>query len=115
MQVGCNYPSCPYTHFAFIFMARGYSSGSFPINTATGQFTPQGLREGLHVLELFGGMGLGVLRTTLALGYTIRCYTYVDKDPVSGRIARATLQSLQWQYPDLLSDASINAFDKRLP
>ena len=33
----------------------------------------------------------------------------------SKKIARATLQSLQKQYPTLLSDAAVSAFDKRLP
>ena len=89
--------------------------GASPINTATRQFSAQGMQDGLHVLELFGGVGLGVLRTTLAAGYRVRCHTYVDKVPVSRKIACATIQSLQRQYPDLLSDASINAFDKRLP
>ena len=42
--------------------------GASPINTATGTFSVQALQEGLHVLELFGGIGLGVLRTTLAAG-----------------------------------------------
>ena len=49
------------------------------------------LQDGLHVMELFGGVGLGVLRTTLAAGYKVRCYTYSDKDPISRKIARATL------------------------
>ena len=73
------------------------------------------MQNGLHVLELFGGVGLGVLRATLAAGYSVLCYTYVDKDPINKKIARATLQSLQQQYPELLADAAINAFDKRLP
>ena len=87
--------------------------GASPINTATRQFSAQCMQDGLHVLELFGGVGLGVLWATLAARYSVRCYTYVDKDPISRKIARATLQSLQHQYPDLL--AAINAFDKRLP
>ena len=89
--------------------------GASPINTATRQFSAQCMQDGLHVLELFGGVGLGVLRPTLAAGYSVRCYTYVDKDPISRNIARATLQSLRQQYPELLPDAAINAFDKRLP
>ena len=89
--------------------------GASPINTATRQFSAQALQDGLHVMELFGGVGLGALRATLAAGYSVKCYTYVDKDPISRKIARATLQSLQQQYPELLPDAAINAFDKRLP
>ena len=93
----------------------GEVMGAFPINTATRRIGSQAIQDGLHVLELFGGIGLGVLRSTLAAGYVVRCYTYVDKDPVSRRIARAVLQSLQQQYPTQLSDAAIQAFDKRLP
>ena len=67
------------------------------------------------MLELFGGVGLGVLRSALAAGYTVRCYTYVDRDPVSRHIAYAVLHSLQQQYPTQLKDSAIAAFDKRLP
>ena len=66
-------------------------------------------------MELFAGVGLGVLRLALAAGYSIRCYTYVDKDPVSRNIARSVLVALQLQYPTQLSDAAIKSFEKRLP
>ena len=89
--------------------------GATPINTATRMLTQQSTRDGLHVLELFGGVGLGVLRTALAAGYTVRCYTYVDRDVTSRRIAAAVLHKLQLQYPQQLPDAAIKAFDKRLP
>ena len=89
--------------------------GASPINTSTRKFSTQASRDGLHVLELFGGIGLGVLRTALAANYTIRCYTYVDKDPISRRIARTTLRALQKQYPDQLPDSAVRSFDKRLP
>ena len=89
--------------------------GATPINTATRKFSEQSIRDGLHVVELFGGVGLGVLRTALAAGYSVRCYTYVDRNATSRRIARATLQALQLQYLSQLRDAAINAFDKRLP
>ena len=60
-------------------------------------------------------MGLGVLRSALAAGYSIRCYTYVDKDPVSRTIARSVLAALRLQYPTQLSDEAIKSFDKRPP
>ena len=66
-------------------------------------------------MELFAGVGLGVLRSALAAGYNIRCYTYVDKDPVSRTIARFVLAALQLQYPTQLADAAVKSFDKRLP
>ena len=48
--------------------------------------------QGLHVSELFGGIGVGVLRSALAIGHQIRCYTYVDKDDVSRRVAAVVLR-----------------------
>ena len=68
--------------------------GASPINTATRVLTQQAQRDGLHVLELFGGVGLGVLRTALAAGHSIRCYTYVDRDVTSRKIAKTVLQQL---------------------
>ena len=89
--------------------------GASPINTATRVLTQQAQRDGLHVLELFGGVGLGVLRTALAAGYSIRCDTYVDRDVTSRKIAKTVLQQLQLQYPDQLPNVAVKAFDKRLP
>ena len=89
--------------------------GAFPLNTSTVQLSQQSCTDGLHIMELFAGVGLGVLRSALAVGYTVMCYTYVDKDPVSRWIARSVLTALQLQYPKQLSDAAIRSFDKRLP
>ena len=86
-----------------------------PIDTSIRKMTLQATTKGIHVLELFGGIGLGALRSALAAGYTIRCYTYVDKDPISRRIAKQVLLQLQSEYPRLLPTAAIGAFDKRLP
>ena len=58
----------------------GAVSGAFPINTATVQLSQKSCKEEVHVMELFAGVGLGVLRSALAAGYSNRCYTYVDKD-----------------------------------
>ena len=68
------------------------------------------MQDGLHVPELFGGIGLGVLRFSLAASHMIRCYTYVDKDAVSRRVAAAILRKLQNQFPDQLPDAAIREF-----
>ena len=73
-----------------------------PITTTIQKWTPDTKQNGLHVLELFGGIGLGVLRSALASGHQIRCYTYVDKDNVSRRVAAAVLRKLQDQFPDKL-------------
>ena len=89
--------------------------GASPINTSPRQFSIQAQQDGLHVMELFGGIGLGGLRSALAANYSVRCYTYVDRDPTSRRIARATLAALQQQYPEQLPNSAIRSFDKRLP
>ena len=85
------------------------------MDTQTVQLSKSACTNGLHVMELFAGVGLGVLRSALAAGYSIRCYTYVDKDPINRNIARSVLSTLQQQYPTLLPDAAIKSFDKRLP
>ena len=86
-----------------------------PINTIVRQLAPHSIRAGLHVLELFGGIGLGVLRSALAASHKIRCYTYVDKDAVGRCIAAAIFRKLQNQFLDELVDAAIRVFDDRLP
>ena len=86
-----------------------------PVNTSTRQVTQQAKRDGLHVLEMFGGIGVGVLRTALASSYSIRCYTYVDRDATSRRIAKTVLQNLQRQRPNQLPDTATQSFEKRLP
>ena len=90
-------------------------NGVVPINAAVRMLSPQAKQNGLHVLELFGGIGSGVLGTALVAGYTVRCYTYVDRDATSRRIAKVVLTSLQARYPLQLLDTATHAFDKRLP
>ena len=88
------------------------SMGAVPIITTTQRFKTHAMAEGLHVVELFGGIGLGVLRAALAANYSIKCYTYVDKDIISRRVAEATLSALMLQYPALLPASAIHSFDK---
>ena len=89
--------------------------GAVPINTTTRQIRPQAKHDGLHVVELFGGIGLGVLRAALAANFKIRCYTYVDKDITSRRIAQTNLSALQLQYPEQLPASAVHSFDKKMP
>ena len=49
------------------------SMGAVPIITTTQHFNTHAMAEGLHVVELFGGIGLGVLRAALAANYSIKC------------------------------------------
>ena len=46
---------------------------------------------GVHVMENFAGVGLGVLRMTVAAGIVVHVYTYIDRDLVSRKIARHVL------------------------
>ena len=85
------------------------------INTAVRQLAPRSIQDGLYVLELFGGIGLEVLRFALAASHKIRRYTYVDKDVVSRRVAAAVLRELHNQFLDHLPDAAIRGFEDRLP
>ena len=85
---------------------------AFPINTATRQFAQYSNRDGLHVLQLFGGVGLGTLRTALAARYTIRYDTYVDRDEKSRAIAKTTLKALQVRYPNQLPTSAFHNFEK---
>ena len=86
-----------------------------PLDTTIRQLASQSLKDGLHVLELFGGIGLGVLRSALGAGHQIRCYTCVDKDDVNRRVAASVLRKLQNQFPDELPDAALQGFEERLP
>lgn len=106
-EVGGRLPSCLFTLAACERMS--------PVNTSTRQLAQQAKRDGLNVLKLFGGIGLRVLRTALAGGCSIRCYTYVDQDTTSRRIAKPFLQNLQQPYPNQLPNVAIRAFDKHLP
>ena len=76
--------------------------GAIPINTSIRQLSLRAQRDGLHVLELFGGVGPGVLRVALSAQYVLRCYIYVKHDPISRRIVKEVLQRLQRRYPDQL-------------
>ena len=76
-------------------LGLGGENGAFPIDTSACRLSEFSMRRGLHVVELFAGIGLGVLRTALAAGHNIRRYAYCDRDPVSRLIAEEVLQKLQ--------------------
>ena len=89
--------------------------GTTPIDTSIRHFSDLVDTKGLHIVELFGGIGLGVLRTALAGGYKVHTYTYVDRDPISRSIARVVLNGLQALYPLQLPATATKAFDRGLP
>ena len=71
---------------------------SVPLDTSTQQCSTRARAEGLHVVDLFAVIGLGMLRAALAADYSIKCYTYVDKDIVNRRIAKSIISALMLQY-----------------
>ena len=70
---------------------------------------------GFTFLKLFVGIELGVLRAALATDFITRCYTSVDKDPISRRVASFVLWGLQRQFPLQLPSSTIMGFDTHLP
>lgn len=60
-------------------------------------------------------MGLGIMRVSLATGYVIRCYTYVDRDATIRRFVWEVLQQIMPQHPSQLPDSAMCSFDKRIP
>ena len=53
--------------------------GAHPINYSIRNISPLSLQRGVHVMDNFGGIGLGVLRMTMAAGIVVRVYTYVNR------------------------------------
>ena len=68
---------------------------TYPIHNQIRNINPTSLQTGVHVMENFAGVGLGVLRMTVAAGIKVRVYTYIDRDLVSRKIARHVLLQLQ--------------------
>ena len=60
-------------------MGLGGGNGAFPIDTSVCHLSEFSIQRGLHVVELFAGIGLGLLRTAVAAVYKIRRYSYCDR------------------------------------
>jgi hypothetical protein len=56
------------------------------------------MRDGIYVIELFGGM-CGGLQMLLDNGFTIRQYFYCDVSPAARQVAEHRLMSLHSQFP----------------
>ena len=85
---------------------------AYPIHNQIRNINPTSLQTGVHVMENFAGVGLGVLRMIVAAGIKVRVYTYIDRDPVSRKIARHVLLQLQLQHPKLILPSAIQSFDR---
>ena len=73
------------------------------------------LEHGLHVLDMFGCIPCGGLRTILEAGCKMKCYTCIEIDDVSWAIARCMLDRLQKEYPGQLPDSAIRGYSRRVP
>ena len=80
---------------------------AYPIHNHIRNINPTSLKTGVHVMENFAGVGLGVLRMTAGARLKVRVYTYIDRDPVSRKIARHVLLQLQLQHPNLILSSTI--------
>jgi len=61
---------------------------------------------GIVVLDLFGGIGVG-LEMALRGGVRVERYHHVDLDPVARQIMQHRLRELQQQFPDQLSSRAL--------
>ena len=86
--------------------------GAQPINYSIRNISPLSLQRGVHVMENFAGVGLGVLRMTVAAGIVIFVYTYVDRDSIIRKIARHAPIQLQLQPPHINLHSAIKSFDR---
>jgi hypothetical protein len=66
-------------------------------------------KDGIVMLELFGGLSAG-LEMALRNNIPIKKYLFVDKDPIVQRLARWRVQQLHKRYPGLLPQSAIDNF-----
>ena len=64
---------------------------AYRIQYTVRNINPTSLQKGAHVMENFAGVGLGIFRMAVAAGIVVRVYTYIDRDPLSRKIARHVL------------------------
>ncbi len=55
-------------------------------------------KEGITLLELFGGIGTG-LEALLQLGMVVRRYFYVDIDPIARQVVASRLRKFTTRFP----------------
>jgi hypothetical protein len=56
------------------------------------------LKEGITLLEFFGGIGIG-FKALLQSGMTVWKYFYVDIDPVARQVATSSMMELTIRFP----------------
>ena len=85
---------------------------AYPIHRTVRNINPTSLQAGVQVMENFAGVGLGILRMTVAACIVVRIYTYIARDPVNRKIARHILLQLQLQHQKLILQSAIESFDR---
>jgi len=70
--------------------------------------------EGICVLDLFGGISIG-LATVLQAGIIVRNYLYVERDEIARRVSSRHLALLMRRYPKLLPRLAIRGYQRALP
>lgn len=85
--------------------------GATPINHSVRNISSHSIQDGVHVLETFAGIGLGVLRATLTADNSVKVYTYIDGDRLNKRIARYMLHQLHRQHFGLILPSTLQSFD----
>ncbi len=73
----------------------------------TDTFIPTAQQYGDVVLDLFGGMGVG-LEAALKCGLKVKRYLHVDTDESTTRVCKHRLADLQHQYSHLLLPGALH-------
>jgi hypothetical protein len=83
-----------------------------PLNTTpiVWQYPEQGVR----VLDLFGGISIG-LAAVLQAGIRVHQYLYVEKDEIAKRASLRHVAILMHRYPELLPMTAVKACQHQLP
>jgi site-specific DNA-cytosine methylase len=90
---------------------------SGPVRLSTLDTTPIAWEypsEGIYVLDLFGGISIG-LATVLQAGILVRKYFYMERDETAKRVSSHHLAILMRQYPELLLRSAIQGYQRALP
>jgi site-specific DNA-cytosine methylase len=75
-----------------------------PLDSSTIHWRPP--EDGIVLLELFGGIGSGLV-AVLQAGLKVKRYIYVDVDEVARQVAKRHSRSLRIQFPELLATSAI--------
>lgn len=92
----------------------GENHGVVPISNPIQQFSTSIDLDGVHVLDLFGGITFGGLRTILATGKGVTTYASVEIDDTSRANTRCVISQIQEEYLGQLPDDAIRGYNKCL-